>query len=89
MYRYYEHPDYPNEGEENSENVLYILRLVVEGDDTANRPHHDQPLPSTDAYSEQAEALKAVLQAARVEAAEWRLDSVQLWEPSPLVQGLL
>ncbi|KAI1074326.1 hypothetical protein F5B20DRAFT_574150 [Whalleya microplaca] len=37
----------------------------------------------------EAAALKAVLQAAQAEAAEWRLDQVKLWEPSPLVQSLL
>ncbi|KAI1748629.1 hypothetical protein F4782DRAFT_516170 [Xylaria castorea] len=87
--RYYGHPDYPDEEEEDGGNVLYILRLVVEGDDTANRPHESQLPPVTDAYMEQAAALKAVLQAAQAEAAKWRLGQVKLWEPSPLVQSLL
>lgn len=87
--RYYEYPDHPNGEEEGGGNVLYILRLVVEGDDTANRPHEGQLPPATDAYTEQAAALKAVLQAAQAEAAKWRLGKVKLWEPSPLVQSLL
>lgn len=89
VHRYYQHPDHPDEAEEGDENVLYILRLVVEGDDTANRPHEDQLAVPTEAYAEQAAALKAVLQAAQAEAAAWRLDEVDLWEPSPLVRSLL
>ncbi|KAI0192345.1 hypothetical protein EV127DRAFT_46455 [Xylaria flabelliformis] len=84
--RYYRHPD---DEEEDVGNVLYILRLVVEGDDTANRPYDGQLPPVIDAYVDQAAALKAVLQAAQAEAAKWRLGNVQLWEPSPLVQRLL
>ncbi|KAI1736442.1 hypothetical protein F4680DRAFT_432170 [Xylaria scruposa] len=86
--RYYRHPDEEGVDGENG-NVLYILRLVVEGDDTANRPHEGQSPPATDAYVDQAVALKAVLQAAQAEAAKWRLGCVHLWEPSPLVQSLL
>ncbi|KAJ8121402.1 hypothetical protein ONZ43_g2131 [Nemania bipapillata] len=87
--RYYGHPDHPDEGGEDGGNVLYILRLVVEGDTTANRPHEGQLVPATNAYMEQAASLKAVLQTAQAEAAKWRLDQVKLWEPSPLVQSLL
>ncbi|KAF2972709.1 hypothetical protein GQX73_g863 [Xylaria multiplex] len=89
VHRYYGHPNHPDEKDENGGNILYILRLVVEGDDTANKPHEDQFLPQTDAHREQAAALEAVLQAAQAEAAEWRLDYVNLWEPSPLVQSLI
>lgn len=93
-HRYYGHPD---QQEENSDNVLYILRLVVEGDHTANRPlslaasedKNGAQVSIYNAYAEQAAALKAVLQAAQAEAAEWRLDHVKLWEPSPLVRTLI
>ncbi|KID61709.1 hypothetical protein MAN_08948, partial [Metarhizium hybridum] len=64
--------------------VLYVLRLVVEGDESANKRHGGQLAPLRDAYAEQAAALKAVLQAAQAEAAAWRLDEVNLWEPSSL-----
>ncbi|KAI4596091.1 hypothetical protein KJ359_006385 [Pestalotiopsis sp. 9143b] len=84
-HRYYRHPDHSGQ----DENVLYVLRLVMEGDETANKPHEDQLSVSTEAYTEQATALKAVLQAAQAEAAQWRLDRVDLWEPSPLVQSLV
>ncbi|KAK8076435.1 hypothetical protein PG994_003707 [Apiospora phragmitis] len=86
--RYYNHPHHPCE--EEGGNVLYILRLVVEGDSTANKPREAQsPLTSTDAYAGQAAALQAVLQVAQAEAVAWRLDHVHLWEPSPLVRSLL
>ena len=57
-------------------NKLYILRLVVEN-------------PAL-GYSElQVEQLKAVLQAARREAAEWRLGHVELWNPDERVWDLI
>lgn len=75
---------------EGSNNVLYILRLVVEGDISANMP----PLAESsengmNLSDEQVMHLEAVLQAARDEAAEWRLDTVQLWEPSLLVEKVI
>jgi hypothetical protein len=87
--RYYRRLDHSGEEDEDGGNVLYILRLVVEGDDTANKPYDDSPAPATGDYSEQATALKAVIQAAQAEAAEWKLDQVKLWDPSPLVRSLL
>lgn len=91
--RYYEHPgNCPVQKEERQDvgNVLYILRLVMEGNETANKPHDDSRSPPlTGAYAEQAVALQAVLRAAQAEAAEWQLDHVHLWEPSPLVRSLL
>ena len=84
-HRYYGHPNAESPG-----NVLYILRLVVEGDDSANKPpstgdkHLLKALPE-----ERASSLIAVLQHARAEAAEWRLDQVRLWEPSPWVQHVI
>ncbi|KAI1295928.1 hypothetical protein F5Y03DRAFT_371307 [Xylaria venustula] len=87
--RYYEHPNHSENEEEDGGNCLYILRLVVEGHDTANRPHDGQLPPATDAYVDQAIALKAVLQAALAEAAKWSLRHVQLWKPSLLVQSFI
>lgn len=84
-HRYYTHPN-----AESPSNVLYILRLVVEGDNSANKP------PSTgnngiktDKQERQAGSLIAVLQCAQTEAAEWRLDYVKLWEPTPWVQDVI
>ncbi|KID82165.1 N-acetyltransferase-like protein [Metarhizium guizhouense ARSEF 977] len=70
-------------------NVLYVLRLVVEGDETANKPYERQLPPLRDAYAEQAAALKTVLKAAQAEAAAWGLDEVNLWEASPLMKRLV
>lgn len=38
---------------------------------------------------QQTAYLKAVLQAAQAEASEWRLDSIQMWDPTPLAVDLL
>ncbi|EUC47621.1 hypothetical protein COCMIDRAFT_34854 [Bipolaris oryzae ATCC 44560] len=85
VHRYYGPPN-----TEKSHNVLYILRLVVETDETATRlPGDALKRPEKDIYEEQIELLKAVLQAAQAEAAEWKLDAVQLWDPTPLVLGML
>ncbi|KAH8686453.1 hypothetical protein BGZ61DRAFT_355684 [Ilyonectria robusta] len=78
-YRYYGHPDWPS-----TRNVLYILRLVVEGDESRGKP-----LAETTDSGHQAGYLKAVIQAAQAEAARWRLDHVKLWDPTPLVQDLV
>ena len=83
-HRYYDRPDAAS-----PDNVLYILRLVVERDGSANRD------PSSAAgfemggrlHAEQIGYLGAVLQAAQAEAAEWKLHHVKLWEPSPWVRA--
>ncbi|KAI1375399.1 hypothetical protein F4677DRAFT_136885 [Hypoxylon crocopeplum] len=84
-HRYYHHPD-----SGAGENVLYILRLVLEGDETANSPVFGNPfeLPEN-GIAEQVSALQAVLRAAQAEAMEWRLDHVKLWDPTPLVHSLI
>ncbi|OHE96030.1 hypothetical protein CORC01_08723 [Colletotrichum orchidophilum] len=89
VHRYYEHPNYPNEEKQGDQNVLYILRLVVEGDATANKPREPYFTIAMDGNKEEAAALEAVMQAAQAEAADWGLDQVQLWEPSPMVQSIL
>ena len=71
-------------------NVLYILRLVVEGDSSANKPRSADANALQIAQQEkQAESLLAVLQHAQAEAAEWRLDHVKLWEPTPWVHDAI
>ena len=79
-HRYYGHPDF-----ESSQNVLYILRLVIEGDDSRSRPLQAKPSKNLGGIA----SIKAVMEAAEAEAAEWQLDCVKLWDPSPLVQELL
>ncbi|CAF9932441.1 MAG: hypothetical protein HETSPECPRED_008361 [Heterodermia speciosa] len=84
-HRYYVHPNM-----EASSNTLYILRLVVEGDDCVTKP---TPIEKNDMRTKgplnQAESLIAVLQHALAEAAEWKLNHVKLWEPSPWVQDVI
>lgn len=87
--RYYRHPDDHSIKGADDKNVLYILRLVAEGDETANKPREGNFTTPMEGYAEQAAALRAVMQAAQAEAADWRLDQVQLWDPSPMVKSLL
>ncbi|KAK1635772.1 hypothetical protein BDP81DRAFT_430271 [Colletotrichum phormii] len=87
--RYYGHPDHHSGEDADDPNVLYILRLVVEGDETANNTREGNFTAPMEDYADQAVALKAVMQAAQAEAADWRLDQVQLWDPSPMARCLL
>jgi hypothetical protein len=83
--RYYDRLD-----AKNPSNVLYILRLVIEIDETATRlPSDAAKRPAKDVYKTQIELLSAVLQAAQAEAAEWKLNVVKLWDPTPLVMDML
>lgn len=77
-HRYYSHPDVEVK---ELENVLYILRLVIENEQSTA----ESVLP----HQEQDAALCAVLEAAQVEAAEWKLDVVKLWDPSPSVHNVI
>ncbi|KAF2727996.1 hypothetical protein EJ04DRAFT_593357 [Polyplosphaeria fusca] len=90
MWATWVHRYYGRHDDETPHNVLYILRLVVEADETATRlPSDASKRPAQDVYEEQVRLLKAVLQAAQAEAAEWQLDVVKLWDSSPLVLDLL
>lgn len=60
----------------DAENRLYILRLVIES------PDSKEP-------GEQVGQLKAVLEAAQNQAAEWKLDHVEVWNPDENVRRLL
>lgn len=84
-HRYYEHPN-----AESPINILYILRLVVEGDDSANKPRSTKENDLQGAMQEEkVDSLIAVLQHAQAEAAEWQLDHVALWEPTPWVLDVI
>ncbi|KXH61957.1 hypothetical protein CSAL01_00963 [Colletotrichum salicis] len=87
--RYYRHPHHHGGEDADDPNVLYILRLVIEGDETANKTREGNSTAPMEEYAEQAAVLKAVMQAAQAEAADWRLDQVQLWDPSPMARSLL
>ncbi|KAI4958246.1 hypothetical protein J4E86_003844 [Alternaria arbusti] len=84
-HRYYSHPD-----ASTSRNVLYILRLVMEVDETATRLSSEATKrPEPTVYERQIVCLRAILQAAQTEANEWDLDVVKIWDPTPLVLDLL
>ena len=78
-HRYYGHPD-----SADASNVLYIMRLVVEGDDTRGW----SKIGSTERESpaDQLRALESVIETAQLAAAEWRLQHVSVWDPTLLVQ---
>ena len=84
-HRYYKNPSI-----EKANNVLYILRLVIEADPTATRlPSNAHLRPSPELYGSTLESFNAVLQAAQAEAAEWKLDGVQIWDPTPFAKEML
>ena len=64
---------------------MYILRVAIEDDRTP-----DTPSLGTDiVYEERVASLQAVLEAAQIEAAEWKLDVVKVWDPTPLLLDAL
>lgn len=64
--------------DEKSENVLHILRLVIEPEDQQRQEadHHKEDDDRTI-----VQAVAAVLRAAQYEAAEWDLQRVEIWNP--------
>lgn len=83
--RYYNQPE-----DNESHNVLYILRLVIEADETATRlPSDAGKIPTGASYEEQLSQLKNVLQSAQKEAFDWKLGVIQLWDPTPMVRHML
>lgn len=86
-HRFYGDPDSQSSG-----NTLYILRLFIEQTQAAVRTFSSEgrELPYNAGQLElQVQQLKAVLQAAQAEAAEWKLSHVNLWDPTPLAQELI
>ena len=85
-HRYYEDPKYTVSGA-----TLYILRLVIENELAASSDSFEgRETPYNAGEREmQVNHLRAVLQSAQAEAAEWILSSVKLWDPTSLVQELI
>jgi GNAT superfamily N-acetyltransferase len=75
----------------SSGNTLHILRLVIE--DEALESNFSSKiggaLSNGSLLDELAPKLKAVLQVAQAQAAEWSLRHVELWNPTPLVQSVI
>jgi hypothetical protein len=90
MWALWTHRYYGRHDVEPKRNVLYILRLVSEVDETATRlSSHVMKRPTPEVYQQQIESLKAILQAAQAEASAWNLNVIKLWDPTPLVSDLL
>lgn len=85
-HRFYGDPESVSSG-----NTLYILRLVIENQNvvsTFSSEGRESP-DNAEQLRLHVEQLKAILQAAQAEAAEWKLTHVTLWDPAPLVQELI
>lgn len=85
------HRFYGEPGSASSGNTLYILRLVIENQAAgSSRPSEGRNILYNSGQSElQAEQLKAVLESAQIEAAEWGLLDVKLWHPTLLIEELI
>ena len=69
-------------------NILNILRLAVEAEATEQSLASAQVVGSTSPSvksQEHVEAIQAILQAAQLEAAQWNMGAVQMWNPGPLM----
>ncbi|KAI4205671.1 MAG: hypothetical protein LQ350_000168 [Teloschistes chrysophthalmus] len=73
-------------GAGEDENILHILRLVVEGENSCNRQAINVPSKGSRHGSHQPMviAIASILRAAQLEASNWGMASVQFWNPSPL-----
>ena len=84
-HRFYGPPEVKTSG-----NTLYLLRLVIENQIPLEKALEAGTLFDTKALVRPPiEELKAVLQTAQNEAAEWGLQQVKLWTPSPLIERLI
>ena len=72
--------------ESNDGNVLHILRLVIEGEKDLTLEESDTMVNGriSESDSEKAQAIASLLHAAQIEAAEWDMKEVQIWNPTPL-----
>ena len=70
----------------SEENTLNILRLVIEDEDVSCETSDE--FAAVDAYSEASKrhilAAASVIRSACYEAAEWGMDNVQFWNPTPI-----
>jgi GNAT superfamily N-acetyltransferase len=74
-----------------SGNTLHILRLVIEDAISENTSSNQNggPTHDTRVFVEQTQKLKAVIEIAQAQVAEWNLLHIELWNPTPLVQALV
>jgi len=78
-------------GKASSGNTLHILRLVIEDEvsESSFSSKTGGALSNGNSLDEWTWKLKAVLQVAQMQAAEWSLRHVELWNPTPLVQSVI
>ncbi|KAL8960733.1 MAG: hypothetical protein Q9193_002610 [Seirophora villosa] len=69
-------------GTSPQENLLNILRLVVEEEEAIGR--NSLEITAGKDHEASETAIAAILEAAQLEASSWGMTSVQLWNPSPL-----
>ena len=75
-------------GANESENVLHILRLVVEKEEEFGQSdiNGEGAIATCDEErKERAQAVRAILEASQREATKWRMKSVEIWNPTLLV----
>lgn len=74
-------------GAKESENVLHILRLVVQShaESGANNHTNGTDVNGDTRHEVAVRAVEAVLRAAQREAGRWGMRTVEVWNPSPIV----
>ncbi|KAI1203854.1 hypothetical protein F5X97DRAFT_3595 [Nemania serpens] len=71
-----------------AKNTLYILRLVIDNTPTTTSNENGNPLPPPDPKAMQL-AFDAIMHSAIDAARAWHCGSVHLWNPTPVVRGLI
>lgn len=75
-------------GDTEAANILYILRMVIEGEIISNNDdtvaHVGQAAIQNKSRRELVLATASILNMARREATKWKMQSVQMWNPSPI-----
>lgn len=72
-------------GDTEAANILYILRMVIEDEiNSKNDDAVDQAAIQNKSKRELVLATASILNMARQEATKWKMQSVRMWNPSPL-----
>ena len=70
-------------GSDEAGNTLNILRLVIEGEEICGSDGVE-PASLNVPSQKKVQGVAAVLSAAQLQAAEWNMKDVQIWNPTPL-----
>lgn len=72
-------------GDTAAENILYILRMVIEDEINSNNDDAvDKAAIQSKSRRELVLATASILNMARQEATKWNMQSVRMWNPSPI-----